>query len=245
LTSDDLDGTTSAASPEAPATAPMERRRGDRRKSAAPTGYGNIYTPHAGSMIIQVQRESGLQSRTIVLSPRQVRVLRLLTSRTGKVVTAAVITLIAVLAVQAARVPSLTFQISRMQHTAQRLDTLEHSLAQLQKRYDQVRTMMGVDASGETVTATANVPGFAPASSIPRGGGAPVGIVSATDADDGAMGSDSTQTSSAAAAPAHPRLRRRRPATPPAAAATEAAPTVVEPPAPDSGTPPSPQADQQ
>ena len=31
--------------------------------------YGNIYTPHAGSMIIQVQRESGLQSRTIVLGP--------------------------------------------------------------------------------------------------------------------------------------------------------------------------------
>jgi hypothetical protein len=156
-----------------------------------------------------------------------------------------VITVVAVLAVQAARVPSLTFQISRMQHTAQRLDTLEHSLAQLEKRYNQVRTMMGVDSSGATVTATANVPGFAPASSFPRGGSAPVGIVSATDADAGTMGSDSAETSAATAAPAHPRPRRRRTATPPPAAATEAAPTVVEPPAPDSGAPPSPQADQQ
>ena len=129
LTSNDLDGTTTAASPPAPTAAPVERRRGDRRKSASSTGYGNIYTPHAGSMIIQVQRESGLQSRTIVLSPRHVRVLRLFTSRTGKALAGVVITVIAVLAVEAARVPSLTFQISRMQHTAQRLDTLEHSLA--------------------------------------------------------------------------------------------------------------------
>ena len=39
-------------------------------------GYGNIYTPHAGSMIIQVQREGGLANRTIVLSPRRVRLRR-------------------------------------------------------------------------------------------------------------------------------------------------------------------------
>jgi hypothetical protein len=247
VTSDDLDGTTTAASSQAPAPSSGERRRGgDRRAPAGPLGYGNIYTPHAGSMIIQVQRESGLQSRTIVLSPRQVRVLRFFTSRTGKGLAGVVITVIALLAVQAARVPSLTFQISRMQHTAQRLDTLEHSLAQLQKRYNQVRTMMGVDSSGATESATANVPGFAPASSIPRGGGAPVGIVSATDADMGAAGSDSVVANTTAAAVAHPRSRRRRPATPPpAAAAAEPAPTVVEPPPPDSGAPPSPQADQQ
>ena len=40
-------------------------------------GYGNIYTPHAGSMIIQVQRETGLANRTIVISERQVALVRI------------------------------------------------------------------------------------------------------------------------------------------------------------------------
>ena len=46
-------------------------------------GYGNIYTPHAGSMIIQVQRETGLANRTIVISERQVALLRIVGSRVG------------------------------------------------------------------------------------------------------------------------------------------------------------------
>ncbi len=46
-------------------------------------GYGNIYTPHAGSMVIQVQREGGLANRTIVLNQRTVRMLRFVLSRTG------------------------------------------------------------------------------------------------------------------------------------------------------------------
>jgi hypothetical protein len=51
-------------------------------------GYGNIYTPHAGSMIIQVQRETGLANRTIVLSERQVALLRIIGSRIGLAVVA-------------------------------------------------------------------------------------------------------------------------------------------------------------
>ena len=40
-------------------------------------GYGNIYTPHAGAMIIHVQRESGLANRTIIFTQRQVRLFRI------------------------------------------------------------------------------------------------------------------------------------------------------------------------
>ena len=49
----------------------------EREKDAGRRGYGNIYTPHAGAMIIHVQRESGLANRMIILSPRQVRLLRI------------------------------------------------------------------------------------------------------------------------------------------------------------------------
>src|SRR6185437_16243707 len=111
----------STAAPATPASHTPEPR----------LGYGNIYTPHAGSMIIQVQRESGLQSRTIVLSPRQVRLLRLLTSRSGKLVAAVAVCIFVTVAAEAARVPTLTHEIGRMEHTATRLDTLERSLTAL------------------------------------------------------------------------------------------------------------------
>jgi len=129
-------------------------------------GYGNIYTPHAGSMIIQVQRESGLQSRTIVLSARQIRILRFIMSRMGKLVAAGVAAIAVLLIVEAARVPALTGRISRMEHTAQRLDTLERSLSQLQKRYDQVRTMMGGDAPADGEHTAGAATGFIPAPAI-------------------------------------------------------------------------------
>jgi hypothetical protein len=108
-----------------------------------PRGYGNIYTPHAGSMVIQVQREGGLQSRTIVLSPRQVRLLRFFTSRGGRIIAAVLALVIIAVGIEAARVPALTHRLATFEHTATRLDTLERSLAELQKRYDQVQRMLG------------------------------------------------------------------------------------------------------
>ncbi len=111
--------------------------------AAHPKGYGNIYTPHAGSMIIQVQRESGLQNRTIILSQRQVRILRFLTSRSGKFIIAGVACTLLLIGFEAARVPLLTVRIASLQRTATRLDTLEHSITELQKRYDQVQHMLG------------------------------------------------------------------------------------------------------
>jgi murein DD-endopeptidase MepM/ murein hydrolase activator NlpD len=115
--------------------------------SDAPTkrsqGYGNIYTPHAGSMIIQVQRESGLANRTIVLTMRQVKFLRI-----GLYVAAIVIGLGALswffLAAQAARVPFLSRKVVTLQHDARRLDTLQLALTEMERRYQQVQQMMGV-----------------------------------------------------------------------------------------------------
>ena len=74
-------------------------------------GYGNIYTPHAGAMIIHVQRESGLANRTLIFTQRQVRLFRI-----GAIVLGSLIAFGAVswffLAAQAARVPYLTRRVA-------------------------------------------------------------------------------------------------------------------------------------
>jgi murein DD-endopeptidase MepM/ murein hydrolase activator NlpD len=108
-----------------------------------PKGYGNIYTPHAGSMVIQVQREGGLANRTIVLNQHTVRILRFVLSRTGMAIGAVLLALFLFFAIQAARVPVLTHRLATMETDAKRLDTLQVALAQLQKRYEQVQTMLG------------------------------------------------------------------------------------------------------
>ena len=131
-------------------------------------GYGNIYTPHAGSMIIHVQREGGLANRTLVLSQRRVRVLRWLLSRRGLILALAIAASWAFFAVQAARVPLLNSRIRRMEHTAARLDTLEQALGEMQRRYDQVQHMLG-----------ASTPGIAPAATTPPP--PPPGAPAATD----------------------------------------------------------------
>jgi hypothetical protein len=254
----DLSG---SASSTASSTAPESEAGGSTRgaPSARGGGYGNIYTPHAGSMIIQVQRESGLQSRTIVLSARQIRILRFIMSRSGKLVAAGAAVIAVLLVAEAARVPALTGRISHMEHTAQRLDTLERSLSELQRRYDQVRTMMGGDAPGDGEHPVSAAPGFtpapairtrAPASSPMR---ATARAATATDAASdpasadaggtaaGATGTEPPADSGGAAIPAAtPRRGRAHRAV--SAASPQ---NVVVPPPPDSGTPPSPQAEPQ
>jgi hypothetical protein len=133
----------------------------EKEKNGAARGYGNIYTPHAGSMIIEVLREGGLASRTIILSPRQVRLLSLLMSRKGLLIAAVAILSWVFFAVQAARVPLLSSRIVKMQGEAARLDTLEFALTQLQKRYEQVLHMLG--ASGGAATPAGAVTGEAAA----------------------------------------------------------------------------------
>ena len=145
----------------------------DTRQHGPKGGYGNIYTPHAGSMIIHVQREGGLANRTLVLTPRQVRLLRWLMSRRGVMLGLAIGASWAFFAMQAARVPLLNSRIRRMEHTTARLDTLERALGEMQRRYDQVQHMLG-----------ATTPGVAPAATTPPAppAGAPA---TGTDASSG------------------------------------------------------------
>ena len=131
-------------------------------------GYGNIYTPHAGSMIIQVQREGGLANRTIVLSPTRVRLLRFVLSRTGMIIGSILGLIFVFFAIQAARVPLLTRRLATMERDAMRIDTLQQTLGQLQKRYEQVQSMLGASPAqraslGATVPATGTAPATATA----------------------------------------------------------------------------------
>lgn len=120
-------------------------------------GYGNIYTPHAGAMIIHVQRESGLANRTLIFTQRQVRLFRI-----GAIVLGSLIAFGAVswffLAAQAARVPYLTRRVNQLQHDVSRLDTLQHSLNELAARFQQVQHMMGSSSMpAATTTAVAAI----------------------------------------------------------------------------------------
>src|SRR5918999_1181119 len=105
-------------------------------------GYGNIYTPHAGSMVIQVQRESGLANRTIILSQRQVRLLRLGLYVGGILLAVGSISWV-YLAAQAARVPFLTSRVAGLTKEVKQLDTLQVRLAEMERRFLQVQQMMG------------------------------------------------------------------------------------------------------
>lgn len=112
-------------------------------------GHGNIFTPHAGSMMIHVHRESGVAHRTVTLRSWQVRALRLLMSRWFFVALGAGALSWSYLAIQAARVPRLKERVTLLELDARRLDTLQHALTQLQARYDQVRKMLTVAARGD------------------------------------------------------------------------------------------------
>ena len=133
---------------------------------AAGKGYGNIYTPHAGSMIIQVQRELGLANRTIVLSKRKVKLLRLINSRVGRLLAVAAVVSWIALAIQASRASYLSTRLSHMQHTAQRLDSLETTLVQLQHRYNQLHAFVGAvnGPTNDPTNVAANQPSPAAAS---------------------------------------------------------------------------------
>ncbi|MDQ2766571.1 MAG: M23 family metallopeptidase [Gemmatimonadota bacterium] len=141
-------------------------------------GYGNIYTPHAGAMIIHVQRESGLANRTIIFTQRQVRLFRI-----GAIVLGSLIAFGSVswffLAAQAARVPLLTRRVARLQQDVARVDTLQRSLNELAARFQQVQHMMGSSAMSPagpdtskskalavTATNTTNTPAAAAAVTI-------------------------------------------------------------------------------
>lgn len=132
-------------------------------------GYGNIYTPHAGSMIIQVQRETGLANRTIVISERQVALLRLIGSRVGLTALAIFVGTWLLFAVQSVRVPLLAVRIAELERDNRRIDSLQVALSRMHGRYEQVRQMLAVSgATPPTTVESAPVPKPVPSPNVKR-----------------------------------------------------------------------------
>ena len=125
-------------------------------------GYGNIYTPHAGSMIIQVQRETGLANRTIVLSERQVAFLRIVGSRVGLAAVAVFLVTWILFAAQSVRVPVLAVRIAELERDNRRIDSLQVALSRMHGRYEQVRQMLAISGNAaprpESTTAGTPIP---------------------------------------------------------------------------------------
>jgi hypothetical protein len=125
-------------------------------------GYGNIYTPHAGSMIIQVQRETGLANRTIIISERQVALVRVLGSRIGAIAATVFLVTWLLFAIQSVRVPGLSGRIAELERDNRRIDSLQIALSRMHGRYEQVRQMLaasgGVSVKADTPIAKAALP---------------------------------------------------------------------------------------
>ncbi len=117
-------------------------------------GHGNVFSRDSGSMLIHMQRESGLAHQTLTLRPWQVQVLRIVTSRWFFLVLSIVALSWLYLAMQTARVPLLTTRISHLEQDARRLDTLQVRLTQLQARYDQVQKMLSTPGAAATSVPT-------------------------------------------------------------------------------------------
>ena len=138
-------------------------------------GYGNIYTPHAGSMIIQVQRETGLANRTIVISERQVALVRLIGSRVGLIAATVFVATWLLFAVQSVRVPLLSGRIAELEQENRRIDSLQVALSRMHGRYDQVRQMLAaVGAKGATPVPPAATPNATPSDAPAPTASAPV-----------------------------------------------------------------------
>jgi hypothetical protein len=113
-----------------------------------PQGYGNIYTPHAGSMVIQVQRERGLANRTLTFTLAQVRLFRA-ALWVGGTVLVLVLMSWAWFAYRASQVPALRDEIETLRVANTRIDTLQGALVEMERRYHQVQLLLGLaDAPG-------------------------------------------------------------------------------------------------
>ncbi|MBM3909077.1 MAG: hypothetical protein FJ363_13505 [Gemmatimonadetes bacterium] len=125
----------------------------DRESSAQQ--HGDVFRRGWGSMFIHVQRETGLAHRNLVLRPWQVQVLRLIVSRWFAAVLTIAVLSWAYFAVQAARVPFLSQRITHLEDDAAKIDTLQATLEQLQRRYSQVQQMLSAATRPATTPAAA------------------------------------------------------------------------------------------
>ena len=101
-------------------------------------------------MYVHVQRENGLAHHTMVLRPWQVQALRVLTSKWFLIALGVGLASWAYFGVQAARVPLLQWRITHLEQDAQRIDSLQNTLSQLQSRYEQVQRMLSAPTSAKS-----------------------------------------------------------------------------------------------
>lgn len=127
-----------------------------RWRRGEPKGYGNIYTPHAGSMVIQVQRERGLANRTLTFTTTQVRLFRM-GLWVGGTLLVLLLTSWMYLAYRATQVPRMRAEIATLREANTRIDTLQRSLVEMERRYLQVQLLLGL----------ADAPAIATSSSAP------------------------------------------------------------------------------
>lgn len=112
------------------------------KASGARHAHGRILEPHVGALYVHMHRENGLAHRHYVVKPWQVRILSVVLSRPMLVLYVLGIVTWGWMASQAARVPLMQQEVSRLTRDAERLDTLTATLMELQARYDQVQRML-------------------------------------------------------------------------------------------------------
>jgi hypothetical protein len=104
----------------------------------------------AGALYVHLQSENGVEHRTLILSPRKVRALRTLWSGWGVALMLAIGGSWVYFAVQSMRIPILRGRIVQLETEAQRIDTLQARLQELQNQYDQVYRMLGAPPDTST-----------------------------------------------------------------------------------------------
>ena len=112
------------------------------RRERPSNRHGNLFSRDSGSMLIHVQRESGLAHHTMTLRPWQVQILRVVASKWFVAGLAIGLLSWGYFAMQAARLPLLQHRVTVLEQDALRLDTLQLRLKELQARYDQVQKML-------------------------------------------------------------------------------------------------------
>lgn len=126
------------------------------RATGARDAHGRILDATGGALFVHLHREAGLAHRHYVLRPWQVRVLSTVVSRPMLLLYFAAVLTWGWMAAQAARVPLLQAEITRLTEDAQRLDTLSATLAQVQERYEQVQRMLSAATARQASAARDN-----------------------------------------------------------------------------------------
>ena len=125
------------------------------RATGARDAHGRILDTEGGALFVHLHREAGLAHRHYVVKPWQVRLLAFMTSRVMLLVYLVGVITWGWMASQAAQVPFLRHELTRLEKDAERLDSLSVTLTELQSRYDQVQRMLSA-ATAQQATAALN-----------------------------------------------------------------------------------------